>query len=77
MSEPLVELVAVRLHNIWWQTTLGLVKGENISDARREVWQKLWVPYNMLPEEMKEVHRKQARVILGDLTKWLEHTKTL
>ena len=37
--------------------------------GRLERWEKLWIPYNELSEEMKEEDRKYARKVLKELQK--------
>lgn len=63
--ENRVEKIAEELHAIWVEWSKELADTECwISRPRLERWKRLWVPYRMLTEEMKEKDRRIARKIL-------------
>lgn len=58
MLEQLAELE----HKQWMEWSQSVAP--EVSKERRKRWEKLWVPYKDLSEEMKEEDRKYARKIL-------------
>ena len=58
-----VERVAEVEHEQWmaWLQTVA----PEVSRARRERWEKLWIPYKDLPEAEKEKDREWARKALA------------
>jgi hypothetical protein len=48
---------------VWAKTIIE--KEPNISQERKDRWNKLFIPYSELSEEMKEHDRKWARKVLG------------
>jgi hypothetical protein len=42
---------------------------DEVSDERRKRWEKLWIPYSELTDEMKEEDRKFARKVLDKIEK--------
>ncbi|MEO0604980.1 MAG: hypothetical protein AAF211_26350 [Myxococcota bacterium] len=63
--EPLLERVARVEHEQWmaWSKSVA----DEVSPERRARWQKLWVPYEDLPEDMKELDRRWARRVLAEV----------
>jgi hypothetical protein len=56
------------LEHIQWQAWSTTILGEEeISPARRERWQQCLVPYDQLPEAMKEYDREWADKVLDIL----------
>ena len=62
-EQQLIESLADLAHQIWcgWSKD---VKGD-VSEERRDRWEKLWIPYGGLPEEEKEKDRDVARKIVA------------
>ena len=58
--EKLSELV----HVLWMRWSKSLARTEKLSPSRLKRWEKCWVPYDALSEEMKELDRKAARKII-------------
>jgi hypothetical protein len=65
MSEPddLLECLAELEHEQWvaWSRAVAA----EVAPQRRERWQAWWVPYEQLPEEIKEDDRLWARKVLA------------
>jgi len=59
-----LEKLAELEHAQWVRWSKNLDIKELLSDERIERWQKLWIPYSELSEEMKEEDRKWARYVL-------------
>jgi hypothetical protein len=59
----LTEALSALIHEEWceWSKNLASDKKEKLSPERLERWQKLWVPFSELSEDMKEQDRKWAR----------------
>ncbi len=57
----LIEQLAELEHLQWMEWSKQISDTEKISPMRIARWQKLWIPYSELPEEMKEQGRKWAR----------------
>lgn len=55
-----------RLEHEQWMTWAQAVMGE-VSPERRERWQRYMVPYDQLPEEVREQDRVWARRVLATL----------
>ncbi len=62
--ESLVEKLAELEHEQWVHWSKALAMQESISEVRRKRWEKYWVPYSDLPEDVKESDRKWARRVL-------------
>jgi len=45
-------------HRLWVHWSAHIAEEENISDERLERWQEYWVPYDELPEDVKETDRR-------------------
>ena len=57
-----IERLAEAEHEQWMRWAKALLEFEpGISPARRERWQRLFVPYGDRPEELKELDRAEAR----------------
>ena len=65
MAEPesLLERLAELEHEQWsaWSRAIAA----EVSEERRRRWQSWWVPYDQLPEEIKEDDRVWARKVLA------------
>jgi hypothetical protein len=64
MREKLAELE----HNQWMAWSQDIAKTENITPARLERWQKLWLPYDTLTEAQKDQDREWADRVLEIVT---------
>lgn len=66
-----LETLAADAHERWMRWAKTLLENEpGISEARRARWQKVFVPYDDLPETIKEQDRKEARLALKALGSW-------
>lgn len=64
----MLETVSEKIHDLWVEWAKTLMEGEpSISEERRKRWQECFVPYAELSEEMKELDRKFARLILASM----------
>jgi len=63
----LLEKVAELEHEQWIKWSKTIVEKENISQERRERWQKLWVPYQQLSLEDKRQDIFWARKVLNEI----------
>lgn len=61
MREKIAELE----HEQWMRWAETLILRENLSPNRVERWNKLFVPYHELSEEMKDEDRKEADIVLS------------
>lgn len=59
---PFLDRLAEIEHEQWMEWSKAVAS--EVSDKRRARWEKLWVPYSELSEEMKEEDRKYARKVL-------------
>ncbi len=64
-SEPLLERLARVEHQQWMEWSQAVA--DEVSPQRRERWQRYWVPYEDLPEEIKELDRQWARRALAEM----------
>jgi hypothetical protein len=64
-EDELLERLAEVEHEQWmaWSQSVA----EEVSAERRQRWQMCWLPYEDLPEEMKEQDRIWARKVLEAL----------
>lgn len=76
LSFELIEEIAALEHEQW--ITWSKAVADEVGDERRERWEKYWVPYEELSEEIKEHDRVWARKIIAlcegeteDLDKWI------
>ena len=62
---PLLERVAELEHEQWmaWSKSVA----PEVSAERRARWEKYWVPYDQLPEDIKELDRDWARKVLREV----------
>jgi hypothetical protein len=63
LADP--ERLASLEHLQWMAWASSILDSEPISDERRARWKALFVPYDELPEDMKEEDRKWARAVLA------------
>jgi uncharacterized membrane protein len=63
-KDPLVEAVAAIEHEQW--TTWSKSVAAEVSPERRARWEKYWVPYEELPEDVKELDRIWARKVIKE-----------
>ena len=65
MDERLLERLAELEHDQWmaWSQSVAT----EVSPNRRRRWQEFWVPYQDLPDEVKEQDRVWARKVLETL----------
>ena len=63
----LLEKLAALEHDQWVEWAKAIAENETISKARTKRWEKLYVPYDELPEESKEQDRVFARKVLAAL----------
>lgn len=63
-DEELIEKLAALEHEQWVFWAKDILKTEDINKERADQWEKLFVPYDELTEEMKEEDRKWARKVL-------------
>lgn len=62
-----IEELSSIIHGFWMDFAKGIYQSEpNLSEARRERWSKLFVPYEELSEEMKEKDRVFARRLISE-----------
>jgi len=63
--EELTESLAEFEHDQWTDWSKKLAKSEKLPDEMTERWQKYWVPYSKLPEEVKEEDRYWSRQVMA------------
>ena len=63
----LIERLAALEHEQWTWWAKGILGSEPISKRRRERWERCMVPYDQLPEDIKEADRIWARKVLAVL----------
>lgn len=59
-----IEKLAELEHEQWMSWAKTLIETENISESRKQRWKKYMVPYDTLPEDVKEQDRKWAYEVL-------------
>lgn len=64
-TEPLLERLARLEHEQWMEWSQAVA--DEVSPERRERWRRYWVPYEELPEEIKELDRQWARKVLAEV----------
>ena len=67
-TADLLERLAELEHEQWMQWSKAVA--DEVSSERRARWEKYWVPYDQLPEEVKEQDRVWARRALEALNRW-------
>jgi hypothetical protein len=60
-----VERVAELEHIQWMQWSKSVA--DEVSPERRARWQKYWVPYSELPDDVKELDREWARKVIKEV----------
>ena len=65
--EPLVERVARLEHQQWMEWSKSVA--DEVSPERRARWEQYWVPYDRLPEDIKELDREWARKVIREFEK--------
>lgn len=66
-NPELLEDLAALEHRQWRHWAENIADEEEISDERWERWESLFVPYQELPEDVKESDREWAREVLATL----------
>ena len=69
----LIEKLAALEHQQWVEWSKELSEKEQLSEERQKRWQTLWVPYNELPENMKDHDRKWAKKVIAILLESLNY----
>jgi hypothetical protein len=62
--QVMLESLAALEHNKWCRWAGAAMENEPISDETRNRWHRFLVPYEELPEEIKEYSRNNARAVL-------------
>jgi len=60
----LIEKLACLEHEQWMAWAKTLMETENLSKTRRKRWEQFMVPYEQLPEDVKEYDRVWAMRII-------------
>lgn len=60
-SDSKLEELASIEHDQWMEWAKDILEKEDISEERATRWKALFVPYEELSDEMKELDRKYAR----------------
>lgn len=70
LNKNLLEELSKIEHDQWieWSKSVS----SEVSDERKERWEKYWVPYDDLSEEVKEQDRVYARKVLDVVNKHTE-----
>jgi hypothetical protein len=68
LSDDTLERLAAIEHDQWMEWAKNILTTENVSAERKARWEKLFVPYDQLSEEMKEFDRVWARKVIDALT---------
>jgi hypothetical protein len=61
-EEEVIERLAAVEHEQWMHWSQSVAA--EVSTERRQRWQACWVPYEDLPEDVKELDRLWARKVL-------------
>jgi len=64
-KDLLIEKLAALEHDQWMEWAKDILKTETINKERVERWRKLFIPYEDLSEEMKELDREWAYKVLS------------
>lgn len=62
--EEFIEELSKLEHDQWMKWTKDIAKSEDISEERLERWKKEWVPYEKLPEDVKEFDREYTEPVM-------------
>jgi hypothetical protein len=65
MNDDLLERLSEIEHEQWMKWSKSIVS--EVSEERKKRWEKLWIPYKDLSEEMKEEDREFARKVISTL----------
>lgn len=65
-NETLEKLSSIE-HDQWMDWATSLMKSEELSDERIKRWRKMMVPYDELPDDIKEYDREYARKVMDVL----------
>jgi hypothetical protein len=60
-----LERVAALEHEQWMAWSKAVAS--EVSPERRARWEKYWVPYDQLPEDIKEIDREWARKVIREV----------
>lgn len=69
-NKELLEELSEIEHDQWVEWSKAV--GTEVSEDRKKRWKKYWIPYEDLPEDVKEQDRVYARKVLDAVEK---HTK--
>lgn len=64
MDKHITEQIAAIEHDQWCQWSQHLAATETLSADRLERWKVMWVPYDQLPEHVKDGDRVWAKKVL-------------
>ena len=70
MRDSLREKLARLEHEQWMSWALTLLEEEQLSQTRAERWKMFLVPYDELPEFVKEFDREWADKVLAVINKY-------
>ena len=73
--EELLEKLAEIEHEQWVSWSKAIAQQEKISERRLKRWRKLWIPYEQLPEEIKEEDRIWARKVIEVIKQHINGSK--
>lgn len=62
-----IERLATLVHGEWSEWSHDIANKEQLTDARLRRWQHMWVPYNDLPDRVKEMDRRWAKRFLSEI----------
>jgi len=65
LADKLIEKLAALEHEQWMEWAKNILETEDISEERAEQWKALFISYDKLDEEMKELDREWARKVLA------------
>lgn len=66
----MIEEISSIIHDLWMGWAKILLESEPwITKERKERWESCFVPYEQLSEEMKDLDRKFAKIILECIKK--------
>ena len=68
-DEALLESISEYIHELWSTWAHTLMREENLSEDRKERWQKRFIQFKDLPEDEKEVDRQKSIRILSIIHK--------
>jgi len=66
-----IEIIAEIEHKQWmkWSKELAEKEGQFLSPTRISRWERYWIPYSNLEEDVKDHDRKWAKIVLQALKK--------